>query len=175
MGLHWVRVKVNEKTPMDYPCPSLEIGLINQGLCFLIHSVVQSSIFVTDLSNTVWRLPTNVTKKDWVRLVTDWLNQIVKQKSRVVLQFTMSGVHPLCFPCPAHSNFTNWPTEQIESKFKWYKCLHALLSSNPVHNLSSLANSTAPVNLDVLSHGRVADEEDIEAGEPRVQNDQVSV
>lgn len=77
----------------------------------------------------------------------------------------MSGVCLLCFPCPAHSNFTNRPTEKIESKFKWYKCLHTLLSGSLVHNLSGLANSATPVNLDVLSCGRVADEEDIEAGE----------
>ena len=39
----------------------------------------------------------------------------------------------------------------MEKKFRWYKRLHALLSSSPVHDYSGLANSVTPVNLAVLS------------------------
>ena len=49
--------------------------------------------------------------------------------------------------------YTNLLAEQMERKFKWYKCLHALLSTSPVHNHSGLANSTSPINLNILLHG----------------------
>jgi len=41
----------------------------------------------------------------------------------------------------------------MSKKFKWYKRLHGLLSSSPVHDWSGLANSTLPVNLDILMKG----------------------
>lgn len=43
--------------------------------------------------------------------------------------------------------------EQISKKFKWYKRLHGLLSSSPVHDRSGLTNSASPVNLDILRKG----------------------
>ncbi|KAF8886892.1 hypothetical protein CPB84DRAFT_1749870 [Gymnopilus junonius] len=53
-------------------------------------------------------------------------------------------------------------TEQIEKKFKWCKCLHALLSSSPVHDLSGLTNRAKAND----------DEEESEADKSKAQNDE---
>lgn len=54
---------------------------------------------------------------------------------------------------------SNIPAEQIEKKFKWYKRLHALLSSSPVHDRTGLVNSASPIDLDILTQqGPVNDE-----------------
>jgi hypothetical protein len=70
--------------------------------------------------------------------------------------------------------FTNRRTDKIETKFKWYKRLHALLSSSPVYDLSGLVNSTTPVNLNILSQGGKPDEE-LEVKGPKARNDDVSI
>jgi len=43
--------------------------------------------------------------------------------------------------------------EQITKKFKWYKCLHNLMSTSPIYDQSGLTNSTSLVNLDILIQG----------------------
>ncbi len=55
----------------------------------------------------------------------------------------------------------------MEKKFKWYKRLHALLSASPVHDHSGLANSTSPINLDILSWGDKAEVADDDVNEQR--------
>ena len=42
-------------------------------------------------------------------------------------------------------------TEKIKAKFKWYMCLHDLLSVNPIYDRTSLTNSTSNVNTSVLT------------------------
>lgn len=95
----------------------------------------------------------------------DSLNPLGKARLVRVHPSTMFGVcnfKPLLSNQAAHI-ITR--LEQISKKFKWYKRLHGLLSSSPVHDRSGLANSASPVNLDILTKGPKNDDEGQASGE----------